>query len=221
MLPSNNLRSKLVKINSKEIKISPWKNLTLTEFEDIYVEDNKFNTIEKYLITPFIEYNGKLTLQEKRYILIQLYILSNGNNLDIQYNCKHCNTPSSYSLDIDKSIKLKELETRIIKTKNYIFNLRNNSNYSINLKEDINYETLKYIASFINTVEDSSDEYSEPDIEKMANWINSSLPKEDFDSLCEEFFKIQPDLDIKCKAVCENCFQESDLDFKGIENFLK
>jgi len=221
MLPTS-IRIKQVTINSKKIKIRPWSNLTLTEFEGIHdSEDDTFKIIDEFLIQPFIETKDKLTLIEKRYILIELFKLSRGNLLDILYTCSHCGTRSAYSLRLDEIVNYSNLSSQTIKTKNYIFNLKKNSSYCIDYNSDkVNTEALIYVASFIQSIEDSKDVYEITDMLECSDWLNNELPQEDFKELTNQFYNIQPNLYIKAEAICEICSEITELDFKGIENFL-
>lgn len=222
MLPTK-LRSNIIKINSKEVKISPWTNLTLIEFENVYsVNKDNFEQIEEYLITPFVESKISLTLQEKRYILIELYKLSKSSYLDIKFTCKECKEESNYTLDLNNCITSKTLKTRKIKTKDYIFNLKPYSTYLIDYKsKELHKETLRYIASFIKSIEDSENEYQIPSLDELETWLNTELDSVNFTELCQGFEKNQPDINISATAICEFCSSSNVLKFKGIEHFLK
>lgn len=218
----NKTREKIIQLNSKNIKIKPWNNLTLVNFEGIYENNKSFDNIEEFLIIPFIEYDKNLTLIEKRILLIELYKFSKSNNMNIEYFCDSCENRSSWIIDLEKDIKKKELSSRTIKTNNYIFNLRKNSNYCIDYNSnEINTETLKYISSFIESIENEKENFTPKDTEEMKNVLLNDLENKDFEELISKFKQIQPELEIRFSTTCEHCGNKKEHYYKGIEKFLK
>lgn len=226
MLPKiNSLRSKNIIINSKKILLKPWSNIQLTNFESVYNSEKdeklKVNIIKEQLIDNNIEYNQNLTLVEERIILTELYKLSKSNIIDVVFTCKKCESKSNATIHLDKVIKTKELSSRIIKTKNAIFNLRQFSIYRINLEEDINLEVIKYLASFIDSVDYDNKQYEGFEFNELVEWLTNELDKQTFDELVKQFDKIQPKIEINAKATCEFCAETQELAFKGVEDFLE
>lgn len=213
----NSIRSKIVKFSKKEVKISPWTNLQLMQYEE-QVDNNSFEYIDK-LIDDNIETSSKLTLIERKYLFIELFKLTKGNLLDIKYTCKHCKEESKTVINLEQSMKFKEIQKQIIKTKNFTFNLRKTSNYRMNLNEDKLLETLKYICSFIDSFKYKDKEYQITDLDETVNWINNEMPKNEFDLLLKEFEIIQPKIETDINSLCEYCTKNNELVI-NLENFL-
>lgn len=213
----NSIRSKIVKFSKKEVKISPWTNLQLMQYEE-QVDNNSFEYIDK-LIDDNIETSSKLTLIERKYLFIELFKLTKGNLLDIKYTCKHCKEESKTVINLEQSMKFKEIQKQIIKTKNFTFNLRKTSNYRMNLNEDKLLETLKYICSFIDSFKYKDKEYQITNLDETVNWINNEMPKNEFDLLLKEFEIIQPKIETDINSLCEYCTKNNELVI-NLENFL-
>ena len=151
----NTLRSKEIKLNGKIILIKPWTNLQLTNFDSLYQtsDEFKFNLIKQYLIDTNIECKTPLTILEEKYILTELYKLSKSNLLDVVFTCEDCSAKSNYVIYLDKAVLFEPLKQRTIKTKDCIFNLHQSSEYRMNLENSLTEESLRYIASFIDTIQ--------------------------------------------------------------------
>ena len=216
----NSLRSKSLKLNNKTFKLNTWSNSTLVEFESI-VSDNLQNDILEYLIKPYVESNHTMNLLEERVVLLELYKLSKSNLLDIKYNCKSCETISSYVMYLDKAYVRKELENRTIKTDNFTFNLKSSSNYRVDTTKNKHKESIMYIASYIDSFMYKKKTHECIDLDDTAKWIEEELSSTDFNSLFNQFNEIQPSIEISVTGNCEHCNALQKLDFKGIEHFLK
>lgn len=217
----NSLRNKNIIINSKKILLKPWTNLQLVNFESSKDDELKIDIILRELIEPNIECNQKLTLVEERIVLIELYKLSKSNIIDIIFTCEKCETPSEHSIFLDKVINFKELNTRTIKTKDCIFNLRHYSLYRIDLNKDINEETMTYVASFIDSIDYNDEIYEGFELQELKDWLINELDKDNFNTLIKKFDEIQPRIEITAEAICEHCGTKQEINFKGVENFLE
>ena len=218
----NTLRTKEFKLNGKSIILKPWTNLQLTNFESLSESYNgyKFALISEQLIHPNIECKVPLTLIEEKAILNELYKMSKSNLLDVIFTCEECKNKSNFTINLEKSIKYVPLSSRVIKTSDVTFNLQMYSTYRMDLDKNINDETLRYIASFIDSFEYKGKTYEVVDIEEFIQWLNNELDSTNFNKLIEEFTKVQFHIDIDVKAGCEFCGHSQKLDFRGVENFL-
>ena len=223
MLPKiNSLRSKEIKLNGKSIIIKPWTNIQLTNFESLYdtFTGYKFDLICKELIYTNIECKFTLTLIEEKCILNELYKLSKSNNLDVVFTCEECESKSSYVINLEKCVTYKPLQKRTFKTKDCIFNLKAFSNYRMNLNEDITKETLRYLASFIESFDYKDKNYEVTDEEEFIQWLTEELDEINFTKLLEEFTLNQNTIEINVLAGCEFCGHQQKLNFKGVDYFL-
>lgn len=219
----NTLRTKELKLNGKNITIKPWTNLQLTNFDSIYQtsEEFKFNLIKKYLLDDNIECKVPLTLLEERFILTELFKLSKSNILDIVFTCESCEAKSGFAIQLDKVIQFTGVKQRTIKTKDCIFNLSANSTYRMNLDNSTVDESLRYVASFIESFDFKDKTYEVSDLEEMFIWLRDELDKTNFDSLITQFNEVQPKIEIDSDGTCEFCGHKQKLNFKGIEDFLE
>lgn len=221
MLPQiNSLRNKNITLNSKKILLKPWSNLQLINFESEKEDVLKIDNIRENLITPNIECKQTLTLIEEKMVLVELYKLSKSNIIDITFTCSKCNSPSEHSIFIDKATEFKELKTRVIKTKDCIFNLRQYSLYRIDLNKDINTETIRYLASFIDSIEYKGT-HEGFELDELVDWLVQELDKSNFDTLIKKFTEVQPTIDFDVNATCAHCGTKQKLNFKGVEDFLE
>lgn len=216
----NSLREKTIKISDKKIKLRVWSNLQLTKLESI-IEDNDYNieTIFDSLLVENVECDSKLTLQEKRYVLVELYKISRGNLLDIEYTCSNCSSTNQYSIELDKCVEFTELKDYIIKTTNCTFNLKKNSNYCIDITKDIHSESMKYICSFISSIEYDGNSFEVPKLVDLVSWMNTELQFVDFEEFIEKSNKIMPSMKSQFQTTCLHCGKENIVKFK-IEDFL-
>ena len=132
---NKSLRSKVVDVNKKKIKIIPWSNVQLAEYES-YTDNNKdvysHDAVYEILIKNNIEYTKKLSLLDEHILLIELYKISKSSTIDLVYTCKHCEVAGvNCSINIDKTTKYRDLVERSINTTNYVFDLRPKSSYRI------------------------------------------------------------------------------------------
>lgn len=222
MLPKiNSTRSKIFKINNKSFLLKTWSNNTLVHFESLSEDGNLQEMIKEHLILPFVETKDSMSLLEERLILLELYKLSKSNLLDVKYTCNECNTESNYVITLDKAYNYYELKSRVIKTKDFIFNLRVNSNYRVNIAENKYNETIKYLASYIDSFKYKDETFEVTDLEETYQWLLNELDEENFNELVLKFSEVQPSIDIKVVARCEHCNNLQDLNFRGVEHFLK
>lgn len=221
MLPKiNSVRKKDININGKTIEINPWSNMQLINFEESLKDNTLIDSINDILIKDNVKSKVKLTLTEKRFVLVELYKLSKSSLLDISYTCNECSAISKFSINLEKSIEFKPLAKRVIKTKDFTFNFRENSRYEINLIDsDLNKETLKYFISFIDSFIYKTKSYEIQDLDETAEWFNTEMPSEDFDLFMIEFNKIKPDMITDVNVTCESCEAKTKIDFR-IEDFL-
>ena len=147
--------------------------------------------------------------------------MSKSNIIDVVFTCQKCNNESEHSIFIDKAIKYKELKDRTIKTKNCIFNLRPYSIYRIDLNADMSYETIKYVASFIDSIDIDDKLYEGFEMDELVQWLINELDKPNFDDLLRKFDKIQPRIIINAEATCPYCETKQKLAFTGVDDFLE
>ena len=222
MFPKNNsLRKKNIIVNSKKVTISPWTNITLSQYENIHsITKYRIDLVLEHLITPFIETKAKLTILDEQIILYELYMLSKGNQLDIQYTCSECESKGiQYTLALDKIILIQELKKQIIKTTDYTFNLNKFSNYRLDLTKDTNIESLKYICSFIESFSFKDKNYVVEGLDELIEYLNVELPQKDFKILINSFNDIQPKININAEVTCAQCGHIQKIDFQ-LQDFL-
>lgn len=216
----NSLRSKDININGKIVKLKPWTNIQLVNYDESVTPETKLEDIEEILLKGHYESKVPLTYTEKRFVLIQLYILSKSSLLDIKFTCVHCKQDSKITININDVAKWKDLSTRTIKIDEYIFNLRPNSCYLIDLNNsNLNEETLKYMLSFIDNITIDGKDYEVSDLTKLYKWFDEELPQQVFNSFIIEMNNIKPDIDFNTKGICEHCGKESIIEIR-IEDFL-
>ena len=219
MLPQiNSLRSKIITLNGKKIILKPWTNIQLTTYEE-NLDTNDYSLIFDLLIRENIDTKHVLTLIERRYCLYELYMLSKGNLIDIQFECSNCKNPSQNTLDLSKVVSYEDLKERTIKTKNFIFNLKENSNYMIDLEKDINIESIRYVVSFIDSFIYNEVTYEASSIDIMSDWLIDEVSSDDFDDFINQMNKIQPTMNIYSEASCAHCGTTNKITM-DIERFL-
>lgn len=215
----NSIRKKDITLNGKKITLFPWTNMQLINYEEELENKSKIDAINEILLQDNIRCKQRLTLTEKRYVLVELYKLSKSSILDIEYTCE-CGKDSKYAINLEKSVSFKELKERIVKTKEFTFNLRRSSVYEFDLdNKDKNKESLKYFLSFIDSFIYQNKTFEVQDLDEMVEWFNTEMPSSDFNEFMDKFNKIKPDIEIDVVATCEHCQKETRLDFR-LENFL-
>lgn len=224
MLPKiNSTRKKIIEVNGKKVEMFPWTNMQLFNYETQLenISKNKIDFIIETLVDNNIKSKSKLTLVEKRYLLAELFILSKGKYLDINFICTECEKQTPYLLDIKKALKFNELKNRIISINEgeITFNLKRNSSYMIDFNKDESTELLKYLVSFIDSFIYEKKVYEVTDINEVAEWFNTELPNEYFEKFILEMKKNVPSLEIKATAICANCSSSNKLNIK-LEDFL-
>jgi hypothetical protein len=219
MLPKiNSLRSKTITLNGKKIVLKPWTNIQLTTYEE-NMDSKDYNLIFELLIKDNVETKHTLTLIERRYCLYELYMLSKGNLLDIQFTCISCENPSQTTLDISKIVNYKEIKERTIKTKNFVMNLKSNSSYCIDLEKDINIESIKYAISFIDSFIYKDETYESLSLDEMVDWFIDEVESEDFDDFVTQITNIQPSMNVHTEVNCAHCGTKNKITM-DIERFL-
>lgn len=217
----NSLRKKDIQINGKTVTLKPWTNIQLVNYDETVTPETKLEKIEDILLKDNYESKLPLTYTEKRFVLIQLYILSKSSLLDIKFNCVHCKQESKITINIDNVAKWKDLATRIIKIEDYTFNLRPNSCYLIDLDNpNLNEETLKYLLSFIDNINISGTDYEISDMTALYKWFDEELPTNIFNSFIIEMNNIKPDISFSSDGICEHCGKSSLIEIR-IEDFLE
>lgn len=216
----NSLRTKEITLNGKKIQLFPWKNIQLVNFEESLTNNTKLNAIQDNLLKDNYKCKQKLTYTEKRYVLIELYKLSKSSIIDIRYNCVHCKEDSNLAVNLDKTVKWKDLDTRTFKISNWTFNLKQFSCYDLDTEKDLNTETLTYFVSFIDSILIDNTEYQITDIEETVEWFKNEVPSNIFNEFLLKMNEIKPDFNIDIKGICEYCGKESIIQFR-LEDFLE
>lgn len=213
----NSIRSKELDINGKKVKLFPWTNIQLINYED-QLDENR-DALYDVLVKDNIETKKRLTLTEERYLLYELYKLSKGNNVDILFNCSECDTQSEGTINIDKIVKFTPISSRTIKTGDFTISLRANSSYRMDLDGDLKHETLKYIISFVDSFIYKDTNYDGADLETMVEFFSNEVPPKEFNEFVNKMDDIQPKLEIESHCICAHCQHSNKINFR-IEDFL-
>ncbi len=217
----NSIRKVDLNINTKKVTIRPWSNIELTNFDSLK-DKNRLDSdlIYKHLIEPYISTSSTLTLQERRHVLIELYKLSKGKTIDIQFDCSKCEQIEiPYQVNIDESIKVSTLKNRDIKTNECKFMLKHYSNYIMKLDEDINRESVKYMCSYISSFIYKDTEIEPTTLDELTEWFITELPREDFDSFMSQMNDNVPTIDSIVTMTCPMCGHKQEMNLR-IEDFL-
>ena len=216
----NSIRKKELKLNGKKITLIPWTNMQLIQYEEELEKINKLDAIQEILVKNNVECKQKLTYTEKRFVLIELYILSKSAMIDISYECPHCGNNSRLTVNMSQSLGWNDLLERTFKIDNWSFTLKPSSVYDIDTNEDLKAETLRYFLSFVDSITIDNDDYSISDLNLLFKWFAEEVPNHIFNSFLKKMNDIKPDFRLDVKGICEMCTKESDVLFR-IEDFLE
>lgn len=216
----NSIRSKEITLNGKKITLIPWTNIQLVNYEESLNDSKKLDSIQNLLLKDNYKCKQKLTYTEKRYILIELYILSKSSIIDIKYECVHCKNDSNLAINLSNSTKWNNLKERTFKIDNWTFNLKANSCYDLDTDKDLSLETLKYFVSFIDSLLIDNKEYPIMDLDEATNWFSTEVPNTIFSKFLLKMNEIKPDFNVDVTGICEHCGESSKINFR-IEDFLE
>jgi hypothetical protein len=221
-------------LNSKEIFYRPWN--TLDEKNYLLLNEDKDNITEEdlyeILIKPCIKNPEKLklTLNERKILMIEIRKKSLGSTFNMKYNCGKCKKVNEITCSLDSVIKYKKLESKEILVTDedtgteYIFKI--NEPVSSNLLKRLNSNTsssidylftellvhIEYIV--INSIKNDTFTYDE-----LKDFMDS-LPSNMFDKIFSEFQKCKETLRFEVEHYCLMCNNKNTVDLEGIPGFL-
>ena len=231
------VRTSNVRLGGKSIKIQPWTNRDVLRYEHAKDEVNDrinslgfVNLFEKkqmfmdaifeHLVEPNIDYKGALSQFEKEVLFIEIYKISRGTIINLNYVCQECQGKSENQFNIDKSFKFTEFKVGEIKTKTMTFRTKQ-STLDYDSLDDIRSDDkiLYYYFSHILDFTYKNDTFVVEDLREFVNWMLEEVDETNFNELVSEIQKRTPQIELKTKAVCDFCQHTEDFTFVQLPDF--
>lgn len=231
------IRISNVSICGKKIKIQPWTNRDILRYEHAKDEVNEriaslgeVNIFEKkqmfmdiifdHLVLPNIDYKGGLTQFEKEVLFIEIYKISRGTIINLNYVCSQCKGSSENQFNIDKNFTFTEFKVGEIKTKNMTFTTKQSSLdmdslYEVNEEDKILY----YYFSFILDFTYKNETFVVEDLGEFVKWMLEEVDETNFNELVTEIQKRTPSISLKTIAHCDFCGHKEDFTFVQLPDF--
>ncbi len=210
----------------EKIKIKPWKNRDTLIFqqalEDLGDEKNFDDILDlqyEYLIKPNIieTKNENFSVIQKQILLIELYKISRGGSVGIEYFCteENCGQKNEDVFDLSKNVFYKDMENKSIKIKEYEFILDEYNSFVPKVTDNI-LEDTKYILGFIKEIRYKNNKL---EIDSNIDYILDEMDEKIFTQLIIELSNSIPYIEFKKTSFCEKCGKEYTFKFKGLPDF--
>lgn len=209
-----------------KIKIKPWTNRNTLIFqqalEDLGEEKDFDKVLElqyEYLIKPNIleAKNENFSVVQKQILLVELYKISRGSSVGIEYFCteENCGQRNEDTFDLSKDVYYKDMKIKNIKIKEYEFILDEYNDYTPTSIEN-NLENTKYILGFIKEIKYKNNKV---ETENIIDYILDEVDEKVFIQLIRDLTNEIPYTEFKKTSRCEKCDKEYHFSFKGIPDF--
>lgn len=220
-LPSiRSIRESDVKIGSKTLRIQPWSNRDVIRYETA-LKDNptleeRKQCIFDYLIKPNIgDAADSLNLFEREVVYIEMYKLSKGVLIPLQYKCpdKDCGQITELNFNLLTNYKLHDMTTKEIKTDDVKFTLKYSS-YFPKPGDD----SIRFYASFIKEFEYKNQKFIS-DLDELENWLLDELDEVNFAQFLEQMIIALPKIELSMECTCSLCGNIDTFHFNELPDF--
>lgn len=216
-------RLKKVKLGDNSIKIQPWSNRQMIQYETI-VEDIKSNSerfkeaVDILLKPNIIEGDiNKLHEVDITYLFVELYKISRSTMIDFTFKCKSCDNRSSGIFNINKHVEYVDIQHKSFSTEDFTFNI-GNSNYNT-LDDESDDADLKYILSFVKSFQYEDKTYQAFTLDELVEFFTTEIDEKNYIAFMNNMLEALPKIKLIGDFACEHCGEKTQIAFSTLPDF--
>ena len=211
------LRNTKIKLEKDSIEIQAWSNRDVVNFlsaQDAIDFDSldsnqkilkNHEIIWNHLIKPNIitEYQKQIPYVYQKMVFAEMYKLSKGSLIDVQYKCSKCGQMNETVFDINKHFKFESMKNDVVEFDKFKFRLQEPT-YDINTEND-KYSGYRFLLSTIKYFEYDGKSHKNLTEEEIFDWCMDELDDATFETLVSEIQVNMSNVSYSFDGTCIEC----------------